>query len=340
MSNIDTISEFLLHAGTEFRVFDMARGIRPLSTQTFLDIENGSVAAPYPRQQHAWFGILFFNKQASQEQYIWFVKLPIDEQGLVISAARRQFLQIVVEALGKELDNKNNPNNQLPENPFTFVPNQHLLADFNAKCRASLDIGESKHLAKVIEYFQAPQQHDWQELSVQGIADFCTDIINDQHQILLTKTFDNLPPQMQTALCTSLENHVLPKKLTALLINWAEEQPFNEQRIQSALRAVTQSSTPENVEAFILNLLKSAQFSNPNLLILIGARHWQHLNQPELLAMFIDKLVECGNDIFTGLYADLVQIPEIRNSMLGVLRWPHKSEKLTHAIGELFGQNQ
>ena len=124
MSQINTISEFLLQAGTEYRVFDMARAIRPIEAQLFLEIESGTVPAPYPRQQHAWFGILFFNKQMSNERYIWFVKLPLDEQGLVIGAARQQFLQIVVEALGQTLDKQNNPNNQLPENPFTFVPNQ------------------------------------------------------------------------------------------------------------------------------------------------------------------------------------------------------------------------
>ena len=61
MSQINTISEFLLQAGTDYRVFDMARGIRPIASQLFLEIESASVPAPYPRQQHAWFGILFFN---------------------------------------------------------------------------------------------------------------------------------------------------------------------------------------------------------------------------------------------------------------------------------------
>ena len=36
MSQINTISEFLLQAGTDYRVFDMARGIRQLESQLFL----------------------------------------------------------------------------------------------------------------------------------------------------------------------------------------------------------------------------------------------------------------------------------------------------------------
>ncbi|HBI76406.1 MAG TPA: DUF3549 domain-containing protein, partial [Alteromonas macleodii] len=54
----------LLHAGTEYQVFDLGRRLEPTDSQTFLEIENGSAYAPYPRQQHAWFGIVFWNKNA------------------------------------------------------------------------------------------------------------------------------------------------------------------------------------------------------------------------------------------------------------------------------------
>jgi hypothetical protein len=50
-------------------------------------------------------------------------------------------------------------------------------------------------------------------------------------------------------------------------------------------------------------------------------------------------LAVCEYELFIGLYSDLVQIPEMREAMLGVLRWPEKSTQLTHAIGQLFGQN-
>ena len=66
-NSINSISEFLLHAGTEYKVFDMGRRLTQLDAQSFLDIENGSAYAPYPRQQHAWFGIVFWNKQASTQ---------------------------------------------------------------------------------------------------------------------------------------------------------------------------------------------------------------------------------------------------------------------------------
>tara|TARA_Y100000814_G_scaffold293367_1_gene274622 strand:- start:1382 stop:1690 length:309 start_codon:yes stop_codon:yes gene_type:complete len=97
---INSISEFLLQAGTEYLVFDLGRRIEPLESQTFLNIENGLHIPPFPRQKHAWFGIVFWNKRASNQHYIWFIKLPIDEQGLVVTATRNHFLQIIVDALG------------------------------------------------------------------------------------------------------------------------------------------------------------------------------------------------------------------------------------------------
>ena len=188
MSQINTISEFLLQAGTDYRVFDMARGIRPLESQVFLEIENATIPAPFPRQQHAWFGVLFFNKKISDERYIWFVKLPLDEQGLVIGAARQQFLQIVVEALGQSLDKQNNPNNQLPENPFTFVPNQQQLADFNSIGRVELEIPLSEHLNLVEQYLATPERHDWRTSSYAGYRRFYRVFTARQRKQLLIKT--------------------------------------------------------------------------------------------------------------------------------------------------------
>ena len=39
-NSINSISEFLLHAGTEYHVFDLGRRLEPTDSQTFLEIEN------------------------------------------------------------------------------------------------------------------------------------------------------------------------------------------------------------------------------------------------------------------------------------------------------------
>ena len=340
MSNINTISEFLVHAGTDYRVFDMARGIRVVDSQTFLEIENGEIAAPYPRQQHAWFGILFFNKQLSTEHYIWFVKLPLDEQGKIISAGRKQFLQIVTEALGAQLDKTDNPNNQLPENPFTFVPNQNQLADFNAKSRCLLNIEPSHQFTHIKQHINAPHSQNWQTLTLQEIADFCAQIQRPAHSQLLVEHFETLAPELQKALCTSLENNTPPKALIDTLLAWQTKAPTCLVRAELTLRGTSQSPQSSNIKACLINLLKSDLSKEPNVLILISARHWLYLNDADVLALYVQALAEQDGQLFAGLFPDLVQIPAIRNTMLSVLRWPEKSQALTKAIGHLFGQEQ
>ncbi|MGS2720283.1 DUF3549 family protein [Paraglaciecola aestuariivivens] len=346
MSQINTISEFLLQAGTDYRVFDMARGIRPLSSQTFLDIENGSQAAPFPRQQHAWFGILFFNKQLSKELYIWFVKLPLDEQGLVMNAGRQQFLHIVVEALGKSLDKQDNPNNQLPENPFTFVPSQQQLASFNSICRTTLATPLSEHLDLAKQYICTPTMQDWRLVPMQGIADFCalitetTDNTQAKLKQQLMQQFLHLAPQVQEAICSALENHQVDEPLSLVLINWYQTTPNDPQIMQAVLRALCQSQAKTEVKNLLHTLLENAnqtQFQEP-LVMLIAARHWQYLLDKTFLVSYLDLLAKQEFGLFSGLFSDLVQIPSLRETMLGMLRWPDKSPQLTQAIGQLFGQ--
>ena len=339
MSQINTISEFLLQAGTDYRVFDMARGIRPLAPQTFLEIESARVPAPYPRQQHAWFGILFFNPKMSHERYIWFVKLPLDEQGLVINAARQQFLQLVVEALGQTLDKQNKANNQLPENPFTFVPSQQQLADFNSIGRVALDIPLSDHFDLVKQYLTAPDRHDWRTIPLQGIADFTASLQQVTLRQLMLKQFSSIAPDMQYALCASLENHPIDEDISTLLINWYHQDTQDEKKLHSVLRGLCQSQAKVAVNSLISSVLNCEKGQTSAALMLIAARHWQYMKESAILTLYIEILILCEDDAFIGLYSDLVRIPEIRETMLGVLRWPDKSPQLTLAIGQLFGQN-
>lgn len=334
MSQINTISEFLLHAGTNYHVFDMGRAIRRLTSQLFLDIELGGTPAPYPRQQHAWFGIIFFNPNLNKEHYIWFIKLPLDEQGLVISAARQQFLQIVVDALGQQLDK--NERNQLPENPFTFIPGQQQLADFNSISRQSVGLLPSQHHVLAVQYLQNPQIVEWQTLSVQGIADVLAFIQQDGTEDTFIQQFKNFAPQVQLAFCHSFENHVISPECSAMLLAWWHEAPFEQTRLTALLRALSQSNEHAQLRALIQQVLENGDWLSQNVLILLAARHWQSLHDIELMSAYIHKLAETDTELFGSLFRDLVQIPDTRAKMLAILRWPDKPVSLANAIGKLF----
>ena len=162
----------------------------------------------------------------------------------------------MVEALGQQLDNKQNPNNQLPENPFTFIPNQNQLADFNALCRQSLALGTSQHFEKMQSYVSHPEKHDWQQIPIQGIADYCAQLSIDDHKTVFLKNFERLSIEIQTAICTSLENHTISPDISNVLINWYQLDKANPQRLHSVLRALGQASDKTKVENFIQVLLQ------------------------------------------------------------------------------------
>jgi hypothetical protein len=335
MSNINTISEFLLHAGTDFRVFDMGRAIRPLGCQDFFNIESGSNAAPYPRQQHAWFGLVFFQPLNTETHYVWFVKLPVDEQGLVIAAARKQFLEIIVTALAQETSQPLPQQQQLPTNPFTFIPSQQQLADFNSFSRQVLKLPPSSQYQKVLDYLRHPQHTTWQTLQLQGVADVAARTHENSIATLLETNFTQLHHEVQHAICCSLENYPVSDKMTDFLCHWWLNQRDERTILVSVLRATAQSSHILSVKELLQTVLTSSRGDDADVLILVAARHWQHLNDPPLLNLFISRLCAQDKDLFLGLYSDLVQIPQIRTSILGIHQWQDKSTELSFAIAHL-----
>jgi hypothetical protein len=140
-------------------------------------------------------------------------------------------------------------------------------------------------------------------------------------------------------LCASLENHSIDEDISTLLVNWYQQNVEDEKRLHSVLRGLCQSQAKAAVNSLISSVLTSKNGQTSAVLMLIAARHWQYLKESVILTLYVEILAICNNDTFIGLYSDLVQIPEIREDMLGVLRWPEKSPQLTQAIGQLFGQN-
>ena len=79
MTEITTLSQFLTTANTQFQIYDLGRRVQHIDMLAFQKIDSLLAPYPYPIQGHAQFAIVFW--QQEQLPYIWFVKLPLDEQG-------------------------------------------------------------------------------------------------------------------------------------------------------------------------------------------------------------------------------------------------------------------
>ncbi len=340
---IESISEFLLHAGTNFQIVDMGREITAIDAQTFLDIENATTPAPRPRQQHAWFGIIFWNTQQKQNEYIWFLKLPVDEQGLLVPASRNHFLQIIVDALGTSLTEDNEEKKTLPDNPYNFVPNQHQMSVFNAYARHLLNKPAIQGTDDVNRYLSHPAIVDWTQLPVQAIADAALLINQPEKKAALLACFDLYAEDFQVALLSACEPVLLDNDLTDSLCQVIETNNVNDKRDQAILRALTAQSEDARIQHALGIIMREDASLDVDTLSVIAARHYTQLNEV-LIKMFFEQVAKCdeaqgfNGALFKGFFADLVQVPATRERVLGLLRLPERSAALSRAIGQLFAQ--
>ncbi|WP_164084629.1 DUF3549 family protein [Alteromonas flava] len=339
--SINSISEFLLHAGTDYRVFDMGRGIRTLDSQDFLDIENAQRPAPYPRQQHFWVGITYWNQQLSEQQYIWFLKLPLDEQGRVVDAARKHFLELIITALTKE---KSDPQQTLDatskvhDNPYIFTPNQQVLADFNALSRRASGLHKGKDFEPAKQYLNAPQVIDWETITVQGIADCAHFCDTDEWLIWLDNLPNKYPEMVQKHLLCALENRAIDATLAKSIFALMNQQQADSEFALWCLRALTQT-TEHDLRAQAVDRLLALPEQTQDRLIVIAGRHWQTLLDSRLM-QFLEHTAKLSPEppFFVSLFADLAQLPDIRAQVLNAIRNPNRSAQLSNAIGWLFQQ--
>ena len=184
MSNLTSLNQFFQQSGLMHRCFDVGRHITPISNAHFSQFESLSLPWARPYQQHAWIGILMWNPENNEQHSIWFLKLPLDEQNLLIPAARDYLLNRILAALVE----KKRGAEILQDNPFAFAPNQEKRAAFTATCKQTLGLPMDHHLANQV-YLQG-QSEIWAQLSLQQVADFCTTLTSKQQIQLVSQVND------------------------------------------------------------------------------------------------------------------------------------------------------
>ena len=219
MSTISSISELLTLSGSQYRVFDIGRKIDKLSKETFTKVEANQIPYPFPSQGHAFLAITFWQKQNSQP-YLWFVKFPLDERGLLNLVARDHFIAIIIEALGAELDTTPNEKQDelLKSNPYHFTPPQYKLAYLNSLISVEKN-NNSQYFEGALNYLSGKNNwQDWQNVGVQGLNDFVVRLSEKSTQKTLLNALPHLPQPVLHPLCSALENVKLPVDVIDALI--------------------------------------------------------------------------------------------------------------------------
>ncbi|WP_095498999.1 DUF3549 family protein [Paraferrimonas haliotis] len=337
MQAINTLSDFLETAATQFQVFDMGRRIQAIDYLAFQQIEALNSPYPYPIQGHAMMALVFW--KPNEPHFVWFLKLPLDEQGLLQPAARTQFMQQVMEGLGEDPTKALSKEQQqkLANNPLIFTPSQQKLAVFNAKVKVSLGQGASPQYEMVVQYLseQMPQDN-WQQLGMQGLADFCARLEQHGNKQLLLNALPKLPDAVLDPLLGCLEHQQLDSQLATALQAIAPsdlDEASAQHKLHGVLRAL--AGNADCASALATQVLISPNV-DINSLIIIAARHWPLMHNDDFRRAYLEAIANQSQSIFSQLFADLVAIPSIRALMLAELRNPNRSEQLSNAIGNLF----
>jgi hypothetical protein len=349
MDTIDTISQLLCSSNSQFRIYDIGRKIEKIPKDIFGKIELNQLPYPSPSQGHACIAIAFWQKKSPQP-FLWLLKLPLDERGLLNQGARNHFLAIIVEALGADLTQSVDKRQEelLKNNPYLYTPAQYKLAALNSKIKFELSQTPSEYLSPFISYITGADGWDnWQAVGVQGITDFAVRIkqetSNKKHSQLLINALPYLPSEVLLPLCGALENETFSADLIDALLKLFKEKckmtvntEVDVQLQQHLLRSLASNSQHVHVKELVCELLQQQHVSS-ELLITLSGRCWLTLADSEQLMAFFEHLV-LSNDqaLFNSVFKDLVSIPVIRPIVFECMRAPERSAELSKAIGALF----
>ncbi|WP_371189115.1 DUF3549 family protein [Thalassotalea maritima] len=342
---IDTISELLQLSDANFRIYDIGRKVVKISKKEFQQVEQAMMPYPYPIQGHAMFALVFWQQQ-NQTPYIWFVKMPLDERGLLNQGARNHYLAIILEALGNDLtqDPSEKQEELLQANPYNFTPSQYKLATLNAVVKRDLKQVASSFYEHCQLYMAGKLGFDdWQGVAVQGICDFAARINEEANQHALVKAIPQLPIQVFAPLASALEGQTIHIDVISALLG-AGDKAMTEadaDNVANVLRALSMHSDNPTVVSFINKLLASDVGHDLNVLVTICGKNWPILADQDMLAKYLDVVSQSQpSDIFAAIFQDLVALPSVRPQLLQLIRSEQRSESLSNALAAMFNRTK
>ncbi len=342
-----TISELLKTSGSQYRIYDIGRKVDKLSKESFTKIEANQIPYPLPSQGHAYIAIAFWQKQNSQP-YLWFVKFPLDERGLLNLVARDHFIAIIIEALGADLSTSPNERQEelLKSNPYHFTPPQYKLAYLNSLVSTEVKHESSQYFSGALRYLSGDDTwQNWQTVGVQGLNDFAVRLSEKSYQKILIKALSHIPGPVLHPLCSALENVKLSVEIIDALVAEFEHTVEGNNGRQASdqsflLRSLSSSCQHPHVILFIHSLIENSASKvtlSEELVIVLAGRCWQVFSDEQQLMTFLEVLIRDHEvEVFQAVFKDLVAIPTLRPLIFQCMRSSSRSVELSKAIGLLF----
>jgi len=339
-----SLNALLESTGLKYRWINMGRGIRSINNELFDSIESCHTPYPWPLEYQAWFALVVWNPGKDQQHTIWFFKLPLDEQGLIIPPARDTLITELLVMLGiltKKTSEATTQENQ--SSLYTFDPDDLQKAAIHAKVSKMLAEPPSAWFQTVSDYLSNEKSNiTWSSLGLQGFADIAERVSEKQISSLIANALPWVDAPVFEALCNFLKNKKISTHLATAISTRLNQTLSNTQKealpasfFCSGTAATAQAESNESIIQCINNVLASPAGSQTMVLQSIGLYCWTALKQGELMKVYLDKLASLpnGQAVFNQQVADLMFVPDMRSLVLAQFRNPERSEKLGISIG-------
>jgi hypothetical protein len=326
MQPIHTLDEFFTRSGAEVSLYHMGRRVTACPRDVLRAFENAEYAWPEPWQGQARLAIVF-RLGAMEEPAIWFLALPLDEQGMLSPAQRDGFINRLLETLGRnaaatDLDAADTADvdHLMKDNPLAFTPDITFQAMLNAWATHASGLPASQHLEPVEAYLSGQQSIDWQALGLQGIADYVVRLDTATADALAGRIPD-LPTSVVHSLCYCLEHNALPDALVDALRLRGEHAASDGdlETLCACVRAVG-SSSAATAGTWYTQLLNDSAACGPDLMAAMAGRGWPLLEDAERLPLFLQRLAEDERSHFAAAVRDIALIPRLRLPVMLTLR--------------------
>jgi len=287
MQPIHTLHDFFVRTGADVRAYHLGRRVEPCALDTLAHFESGESPWPAPWQGEARLGLVFRLGDVP-DPLIWFLALPLDEQGHLAPAPRDAFVQRLLETLGRSVHNLGRESgdtvdNLMQDNPLAFTPSLTFQALLHARATHDMDLPASPHLEPVEAYLSGQQTQDWQFLGLQGVADYAVRL-DDEAADTLAGRLATLPDEVLTSLCYCLEHVEIPDALAQALRQRGETAAGagDIETFCACVRAVSGAS-PALAGDWFDALLADRDACGPDLFAAMAGRGWFHLEEAERL---------------------------------------------------------
>jgi hypothetical protein len=323
-----TLYELLERSGAQVRAYDIGRRIGPLEREAFLAFEQATAPYPRPMQRKAWIALVQDSAATGDEPVIWFLRLGLDEQGLLIQAERDYLLHRLLESV-QARHRGGDPQTFLQDNPCAFTPREDRMALFHAVLSADLGLPPSRFYAHALDYFRGkPGWDQWGFVGYQGIADLAC----RHDDAPLTGAIGHLPREPLVALCHCLESRLPSPALIDALIDRLHNTLANAPDDGPLLAAIVRGLSAR---------ADSPQGQDIEVLAAIAGRAWDGLADADLLQAYLLRLADSdhGQPVFEHCITDLLALPGVAPGLRRALRSPSQSPSIRRAFARMTGGN-